>query len=155
MRTFQYSLDWETRFTCHHPNGFTYRFTEIPQHARRLIWGSYTCEIRRSWALILLQFSFEEAVLKGLAPDNGLFIPEEIPSLPPNWLQDWLHLSFEDLAFQILSLYISPAEISSTELKAIIRNSYSTFRVPDITPTIALNGDRRVYLLELFHGPTL
>ena len=103
----------------------------------------------------MVQFSFEEAVLKGLAPDNGLFIPEEIPSLPPNWLEDWLHLSFEDLAFQILSLYISPAEISSTELKAIIRNSYSTFRVPDITPTVALNGDRRIYLLELFHGPTL
>ena len=104
---------------------------------------------------MIVQFSFEEAVLKGLAPDNGLFIPEDIPSLPANWHQDWLHLSFEDLAFQILSLYISPAEISSTALKAIIQNSYSTFRVPDITPTIALDGDRRVYLLELFHGPTL
>ena len=102
-----------------------------------------------------MQVSFEEAVLKGLAPDNGLFIPEEIPSLPPNWHQEWLHLSFEDLAFQILSLYISPAEISPCELKAITRDSYSTFRVPDITPTIPLNGDRGLYLLELFHGPTL
>ena len=102
-----------------------------------------------------MQFSFEEAVLKGLAPDNGLFIPEEIPSLPPDWHQDWLNLSFEDLAFQILSLYISTAEISSVELEAIIRNSYSTFRVPDITPTIALDGDKKVYLLELFHGQTL
>ena len=102
-----------------------------------------------------MQVSFERAVLQGLAPDNGLFIPEEIPSLPPDWHQDWLNLSFEDLAFQILSLYISPAEISSAELEAIIRNSYSTFRVPDITPTIALDGDRKVYLLELFHGPTL
>ena len=102
-----------------------------------------------------MQVSFERAVLQGLAPDNGLFIPEEIPSLPPDWHQDWLNLSFEDLAFQILSLYISTAEISSVELQAIIRNSYSTFRVPDITPTVALDGDRRLYLLELFHGPTL
>lgn len=100
------------------------------------------------------QLSFEDAVLKGLAPDNGLFIPEEIPSLPPNWHQDWLDLSFEDLAFQIFSLYISPAEIPPAALQGIIRNSYSTFRVPSITPTITLDGSSRIYLLELFHGPT-
>ncbi len=100
------------------------------------------------------QLSFEEAVLKGLAPDNGLFIPEEIPSLPPNWHRDWLDLSFEDLAFRVFSLYISPAEIPPTALKDIIRNSYSTFRVPSITPTITLDGSSKIYLLELFHGPT-
>ena len=102
-----------------------------------------------------MQVSFEKAVLDGLAPDNGLYIPEAIPSLPDDWHQNWLNLSFADLAFQILSLYISPDEISPWELKAIVQNSYSTFRVPEITPTIALDGDRRVYLLELFHGPTL
>ena len=93
-------------------------------------------------------------MLKGLASDNGLFIPEEIPSLPPNWQQDWLNLSFEELAFQVLSLYISPAEIPAAALKDIIQNSYSTFRVPSITPTITLDANRKIYLLELFHGPT-
>ena len=101
------------------------------------------------------QLSFEEAVLKGLASDGGLFVPEEIPSLPPNWQQDWLNLSFEDLAFQVLSLYISPAEIPSAALKDIIKRSYSTFRVSDISPTVTLDGDKRIHLLELFHGPTL
>ncbi|KAL9114263.1 MAG: hypothetical protein Q9227_001685 [Pyrenula ochraceoflavens] len=98
--------------------------------------------------------SFEEAVLKGLASDNGLFIPEEIPSLPPNWENDWLNFSFEDLAFHILSLYISPAEISPAALKDIIHRSYSTFRAPSITPTVTLDANRKIHLLELFQGPT-
>ncbi|KAF2238399.1 tryptophan synthase beta subunit-like PLP-dependent enzyme [Viridothelium virens] len=98
--------------------------------------------------------SFEEVVLKGLASDSGLFIPEVIPSLPPNWQNDWLKLSFEELAFQVFSLFISPAEIPPAALKDIIHRSYSTFRVLSITPTVTLDGDKRIHLLELFHGPT-
>ncbi|OXV07664.1 hypothetical protein Egran_04571 [Elaphomyces granulatus] len=98
--------------------------------------------------------SFEEAVLKGLAPDNGLFIPEEIPSLPPNWQNDWANLPFEGLAFEVLSLYISPTEIPPSSLMNIIHKSYSTFRVPSVTPTVTLDSDRKIHLLELFHGPT-
>ncbi|KAL9616579.1 MAG: hypothetical protein Q9160_008559 [Pyrenula sp. 1 TL-2023] len=99
-------------------------------------------------------FSFEEAVLKGLAPDNGLFIPHAIPSLPPNWQNDWVNLSFQELAFEVLSRYISSTEIPPASLQDIIRKSYSTFREPSITPTVTLDGDRRIHLLELFHGPT-
>ncbi|KAL9600694.1 MAG: hypothetical protein Q9219_003024 [cf. Caloplaca sp. 3 TL-2023] len=98
--------------------------------------------------------SFEEVILKGLASDNGLFIPEEIPSLPQNWRTDWLHLSFEELALQIFSLYISSSEIPPAALEDIIHRSYSTFRVPNITPTVTLDGDQKIHLLELFHGPT-
>ena len=101
-----------------------------------------------------MQVSFEEAVLKGLACDNGLFVPEAIPSLPSNWENDWANLSFEDLAFEILSLYISPAEIPHDSLKAIIRQSYSTFRVPSVTSIMTLDNGRKIHLLELFHGPT-
>jgi len=75
--------------------------------------------------------------------------------LPSDWQRDWLKLSFEDLAFQIFSLYISPAEIPPTALKDIVQRSYSTFRVPEIAPTVTLNNERKLYLLELFHGPTL
>lgn len=100
------------------------------------------------------QLSFEEVILKGLAADGGLFIPEVIPSLPPDWQNDWLNLSFEDLALQIFRLYISDAEIPSAALRSIIHNSYSTFRVPNVTPTVTLDSDRKLHLLELFHGPT-
>ncbi|KAF2735466.1 tryptophan synthase beta subunit-like PLP-dependent enzyme [Polyplosphaeria fusca] len=98
--------------------------------------------------------SFEDVVLKGLASDGGLFIPEEIPSLPADWASKWQNLSFEDLAYNIFSLYISPSEIPSADLKDIIRRSYATFRTKDVTPTVTLDKEKNIHLLELFHGPT-
>ncbi|KAL2265223.1 hypothetical protein VTJ83DRAFT_6323 [Remersonia thermophila] len=94
--------------------------------------------------------SFEDVVLKGLATDGGLYIPEEIPQAS-EW-QSWKDLSFTDLAFNILSLYISPAEIPADDLRDIIRRSYSTFRSEHVTPLIHLKDN--IHLLELFHGPT-
>lgn len=99
-------------------------------------------------------FSFEDAVLKGLASDGGLFIPEEIPALPSDWHTKWRHLSFPELAFEIFSLYISSSEIASADLKDIVQRSYSTFRADDVTPVITLDKDKNLHLLELFHGPT-
>jgi threonine synthase len=101
-----------------------------------------------------LQLSFEEVVLKGLAADGGLFIPENIPSLPLDWASTWKDLSFSDLAFEILSLYISPSEIPLADLKEVINRSYSTFRAPETTPLMTLDDKNNLYLLELFHGPT-
>jgi threonine synthase len=96
------------------------------------------------------QFSFEQVVLKGLASDGGLFIPEAIPDAS-SW-QSWKDLSFADLAYEVLSLYISPAEIPAADLKDIIQRSYSTFRSPATTPLVHMRENH--YLLELFHGPT-
>ncbi|KKK25033.1 hypothetical protein P175DRAFT_0496199 [Aspergillus ochraceoroseus IBT 24754] len=98
--------------------------------------------------------SFEDVVLKGLASDGGLFIPEEIPALPASWESEWRDLSFEDLAFRIMSLYISPSEIPSEDLKGIIKRSYATFRHSERTPVVELDPKQNLYLLELFHGPT-
>lgn len=95
------------------------------------------------------------SILRGLAPDGGLYIPEEIPSLPPNWQNDWRDFTFQELAFEVFSLFISPAEIPPSDLRDIIHNSYKTFRVPGIAPTVTLDSDTKIYLLELFHGPTL
>lgn len=90
-----------------------------------------------------------------MAVDGGLFIPEQIPSLPANWETEWRDLSFEDLAFQIMSLYVSESEIPSNDLKDIIKRSYSTFRHPERTPLVELDAKKNLHLLELFHGPTL
>lgn len=92
--------------------------------------------------------------MKGLASDGGLFVPEEIPSLPSSWESEWRDLSFAELAHRIMSLYISPSEIPSEDLKSIIDKSYSTFRHPERTPVAALDPKENLYLLELFHGPT-
>ncbi|KAA8646000.1 hypothetical protein EYZ11_010623 [Aspergillus tanneri] len=98
--------------------------------------------------------SFEDVVLKGLASDGGLFVPEQIPTLPTSWESEWPDLSFEDLAFNIMSLYISPSDIPAADLKDIIKRSYATFRHPERTPLVELDGKKNLHLLELFHGPT-
>jgi threonine synthase len=91
--------------------------------------------------------------LAGLAPNGGLYIPERIPSLPPNWREEWRSYSFVDLSVAILSLYISPDELSRDDLRAIVTRSYTaTFRHPDVTPLTKLSDNE--FILELFHGPT-
>ena len=93
---------------------------------------------------------FREAVMTGLAPDGGLLLPEEIPVLSPNFLYSWQGLSYQDLAFQILSRYAD--DLPSPALRDLIDLSYSSFSHPQITPVVK-KGE--VYILELFHGPTL
>ena len=65
---------------------------------------------------------------------------------------DWRDLSYAELAFKILSLYISTEEIPAADLKVIIDRSYSKFRAEDITPLVHLQDN--LYLAELFHGPS-
>ncbi|KDQ32793.1 hypothetical protein PLEOSDRAFT_1098775 [Pleurotus ostreatus PC15] len=96
--------------------------------------------------------SFEEAVLTGLAPNGGLYIPERIPQLPANWRSEWKSYTFQELSVAVLSLFISSEEISQAELKSLVKKSYSTFRHPDVTPLKQLGS--ATYILELFHGPT-
>ncbi|CCH46905.1 threonine synthase [Wickerhamomyces ciferrii] len=99
-------------------------------------------------------FSFEETVLKGLASDGGLFIPSVIPKVDSQIIESWSNLSFQDLAFQIMRLYVKESEIPDEDLKKLIHNSYSTFRHEDVTPLNTIDEGNGLYLLELFHGPT-
>lgn len=101
--------------------------------------------------------SFEEVVIQGLAEDGGLFIPSLIPQVSEETLfNKWSKLSFQELAFEIMRLYVNESEINDTDLKELVRKSYSTFRSDDITP-LAKNitgKDENLHVLELFHGPT-
>ena len=93
--------------------------------------------------------SFKDAVMMGMASDGGLLIPEFFPDVTDK-LTSWKSLSFQDLAYEIFSLYID--DIPSTELKNLIDKGYSTFDHPLVTPVSKL---KKVDILELFHGPTL
>lgn len=104
------------------------------------------------------RLSFEETVLTGLAPNGGLFIPAELPQLPANWQTEWRDYTFQQLSTEILSLFISDSEISRPELEALVDKSYSsTFKsnLPSdpVTPIVQVEKDK-LYILELFHGPT-
>ncbi|KAJ9118040.1 hypothetical protein QFC24_006312 [Naganishia onofrii] len=98
------------------------------------------------------RLTFEEAVLRGLAPNGGLYIPDRIPALPSDWQTAWSGLSFPDLSFRILSLFIPTTSIPSADLKDIIDRSYATFRHENTTPLKQVND--REFVLELWHGPT-
>lgn len=100
--------------------------------------------------------SFEEAVIRGLAPDGGLYHPETASVPPAGFLSEWKDLSFEELAVNIMSLYVPESEIPKADLQKLVKASYSTFRTPEVTPVTDLGkvGKNPLYLLELFHGPT-
>jgi len=94
---------------------------------------------------------FIDTVLMGLANDGGLLIPEKIPQIPAEKLQEMSQLSYQELAYEIISYYVE-GEIPEEELKELINKSYSTFREPDVTPVKKVKDN--MYVLELFHGPT-
>ena len=96
--------------------------------------------------------SFEEVVLTGLAPDGGLYIPESLPAITPQQLQSWKQLSYSELAFEIIRIFVDGA-IPDAKLQAMIDASYATFSHPDVAPLTHLYGND--WVLELYHGPTL
>lgn len=102
-------------------------------------------------------YSFEDVVIQGLATDGGLFLPPVIPQVSQETLfGKWAKLSFQDLAFEIMRLYVSQDEIPDADLKELITRSYSTFRSSKVTPLAKnVTGDKEnLHVLELFHGPT-
>ena len=94
--------------------------------------------------------SFSDAVMMGLADDGGLLLPEDIPTLSSDELQKISDLPYSDLAFQIISKFAT--DIPAADLKNIIDRSYANFAHSLVTPIVKQDD---LYILELFHGPTL
>jgi threonine synthase len=63
-------------------------------------------------------------------------------------------LSFQELAFELVSPYIDPSIIPSEDLKRLIDDSYRDFQHPDIVKLVPISGEPDIRVLELFHGPT-
>ena len=95
--------------------------------------------------------NFSEVLHSGLAGDGGLFVPKSIPKLNMETLNKWRYLSYEKLAFEIISLFSGDC-FTKAELKEIVHESYSGFRHELKSPLIKLSKNH--YFLELFHGPT-
>ncbi|MDQ0044296.1 threonine synthase [Variovorax boronicumulans] len=96
---------------------------------------------------------FCEILLEGLAPDGGLYLPEQYPQVTAEQLSRWRGLSYAELAFEILSLYID--DIPADDLRAICRKTYTeeVFGTKEIVPLRKL--EEGVYLQALSNGPTL
>lgn len=96
---------------------------------------------------INLQVGLKEAVLKGLADDNGLFMPVTMPHLPESVVKNIQHLSFHEIAFQIARPFVEE-DMSDSELQTIVEGALN-FPVP------LVKIHDHIHSLELFHGPTL
>ena len=91
---------------------------------------------------------FKTAVMNGLAPDKGLYFPEEVISLPKKITDNIKSIDDHELCYEVIKGYIGQ-DFSKEELIQIIKKTID-FKIP-------LNkiGDNPIYSLELFHGPTL
>lgn len=98
------------------------------------------------------ELDFEEAVLTGMASDGGLYVPAELPKFSKEEIASFASMSYDQLAFHIMKPFVAAA-ISDSELKALIEDAYTSFRHSAIAPMVQL--DQNLWVLELFHGPTL
>jgi len=93
---------------------------------------------------------FSDAVATGLAPDGGLFLPERLPDFSGD-LGRFERLNYAELCFEFLRVFAT--DIPADTLRAIVTQSYTRFDHPEIAPLKPLA--KSLYVLELFHGPTL
>ena len=90
------------------------------------------------------------AVLKGLADDGGLYVPESIPTLDVP-LEKLAEMSYQDLAYEVMSRFLT--DYTEEELRHCINSAYDAkFDTPEIAPLHQADG---AYFLELFHGKTI
>ena len=96
--------------------------------------------------------NFTETALAGLATDGGLYLPESYPQLHASTIAGLAGRTYAQAAETIISPFVGDA-IPRENLSAMIADAYRTFRHPAVTPLAQLSDN--LFLLELFHGPTL
>jgi len=89
----------------------------------------------------------KEAVMSGLAPDGGLYMPNSIPKLENDFFERASKMPFSDIAFEISGHFFGP-DVPESVLRFIVHESFN-FEVP------LVELYKNFYALELFHGPTL
>lgn len=91
-----------------------------------------------------------QAILKGLAEDGGLFMPESIPALEKS-LKELSSLNYRETAYEVMRLFLT--DFTEKELKGCIDRAYDgKFDTEEIAPLVKADG---AYYLELFHGSTI
>ncbi len=96
--------------------------------------------------------SFSEILLEGLAPDGGLYLPAHYPQVTAATLARWRGLSYAEVAFEVLSLYVD--DVPADDLRRLVAATYTAavFGTPEITPLTPLEPG--VALQRLSNGPT-
>jgi threonine synthase len=95
---------------------------------------------------------FVDVMLAGLARDGGLYVPERWPSLDRAAIEGFAGKPYAEVAVEVLSPFVGDG-IAEADLARMAREAYGNFRHPAVAPLTQL--DPGVFVLELFHGPTL
>ena len=95
---------------------------------------------------------YEDVLLSGLARDGGLFMPEEWPNFSHSELIEMKKLSYSELAATIMTPFIQPS-LNYNEVLKICNEIYSKFTNDEVAPLKKMEDN--LFVLELFHGPTL
>jgi threonine synthase len=92
-----------------------------------------------------------QAIIKGLATDGGLFVPDSLPKVDESFIESLLPLSYEQRAAKVLSLFLT--DYTAEEIKTCVNNAYGQgkFDCQDRAPVTDLGN---MQVLELWHGPT-
>ena len=96
--------------------------------------------------------SFSDALLAGLARDGGLYVPKAWPTLTAGEIAGFSGRSYADVAERIVGA-LADGDVEGSALSAMIAEAYATFRHTAVCPLNQI-GDN-LFVLELFHGPTL
>ena len=97
-----------------------------------------------------VKFTASQAILKGLADDGGLFVPETIPALDVS-IDELANMTYQETAYAVMKQFFT--DFTEEELKNCINKAYdSKFDTKEIAPLVDADG---AYYLELFHGPTI
>ena len=96
--------------------------------------------------------TLEKAVVKGLAEDRGLYMPERIKPLPKEFFDSIQDMTLQEIAFHVANCFFGE-DVDTESLKRIVYDTLS-FDIP-LVKVSPLKGNRMVFALELFHGPTL
>jgi threonine synthase len=96
--------------------------------------------------------AFDEVLLTGLARDGGLYVPESWPQLLPDQIRRFAKRPYDAVAVEVMWPYVE-GTIDRGTFESMVFDAYSTFTHPHVCPVRPLGGG--VWLLELFHGPTL
>src|ERR1041384_6394179 len=95
---------------------------------------------------------FVEAMLAGLARDGGLYVPEKWPSLDRNAITGFAGRPYAEVACEVIRPFLGDS-LPASDLARMTREAYGNFRHPAVAPLVQL--DISLFVLELFHGPTL
>ncbi len=95
---------------------------------------------------------FEDVLLAGLAEDGGLYVPENWPQFPADEWRAMRGLAYPDVAARVIGAFTG-GQIAPDALRAMCYAAYTGFNHPAVVPLVQV--DQRMFVAELFHGPTL